>query len=98
LKTFQLRRYELKRDNAREFVAWVKNEIFPRRVSLGFTIEWSYFDQENSELVWLAAANCDKAEFESLSAAWEASEARGEAVRTMPDSLIKINASFVEVA
>lgn len=98
MKTFQLRRYELKPENAREFVAWVKKEIFPRREALGFTIEWSYFDHQNSQLVWLAAAKCDKVEFEDLSAAWDASEARDEAVRSMPDSLIKINASFVEIA
>lgn len=96
MKTFQLRRYELEPQLAKGFVEWASETIFPLRESFGFKVEWSYFDDTNSELVWLASANCDRAEFESLSNAWEASGMRAKGVDLMPPGLIRIHASFVE--
>lgn len=96
MKTFQFRRYELERDGARDFVAWAVNEIFPLRENFGFTVEWSYFDEANSQLIWMASADGTATEFEALSAAWEQSAERAEAVKLMPPALIKINASIVE--
>lgn len=96
MSTYQLRRYELDRSQAAEFVSWVVNEIFPRREQFGYRVEWSYFDPENSELVWMASADCSRAEFEAKDQAWESSAARAAAVASMPKALIKIHASFVE--
>ena len=96
MRTLQFRRYELERDGARDFVAWAVNEIFPLREKFGFKVEWSYFDEANSEFVWLASADGTAAEFEALSEAWEQSAGRAEAVKLMPSALIKINASIVE--
>ena len=96
MRTFQLRRYELERDVAKDFVAWAVNEIFPLRENFGFKVEWSYFDEANSQLVWMASAEGTVTEFLARSEAWERSPERAEAVKLMPPALIKINASFVE--
>ncbi|HEY7854107.1 MAG TPA: hypothetical protein VIB80_03210 [Aquiluna sp.] len=96
MRTFQFRRYELEPDGAKDFVAWAVNEIFPLREDFGFTVEWSYFNEAESELVWLASADGTESEFEALSAAWDKSAERAEAVKLMPPALIKINASIVE--
>ena len=96
MRTFQFRRYELERDGAKDFVAWAVNEIFPLRENFGFTVEWSYFDEANSQLIWMASADGTASDFESLSNVWEKSAERAEAVKLMPPALIKINASIVE--
>lgn len=77
-------------------MAWAVDEIFPLRENFGFKVEWSYFDEASSELVWLASTDGTAAEFEALSNAWEQSVERSEAVKLMPPGLIKINASIVE--
>lgn len=95
MKTYQLRRYELEPALANEFIAWATNEIFPRRERFGFTVEWSYVDEANSQLIWLASAKGDRSEFERLDTAWYSSEERAEVAHLMPPALIKMNLSFV---
>jgi hypothetical protein len=98
LRTYQLRRYELKPELFSQFVAWATIEIFPLREKFGFTVEWSYVDQANSQLIWLASAEGDRSEFETLDAAWQSSKERAEVVPLMPPALIEMHLSFVEKA
>lgn len=81
---------------AEDFVTWAVNEIFPLRRQLGYQVEWSYFDKENSEMVWLASASCNQADFEAKDIAWLASAERAKAVLSMPPALNKAHVSFVE--
>lgn len=95
MRTFQLRRYELKPELAEEFAAWVVNHIIPLRESLGYTIHWRYLDRANSEFLWLVSLDVTEAEFGARDAAWLASPERAEAVKSMPQALLKANVSFV---
>lgn len=95
MTTYQLRRYELVPDLAEDFVAWVKNDIYPLREKFGFKVEWTYFDMANSQLIWMASADCNELEFEALDARWQQSDERAQAAIKMPAALIKIHASFV---
>lgn len=96
MRTYQLRRYELEPALAEEFASWALNVIYPLRVALGYKVEWSYFDRANSELIWLASADCSQAEFEAKDIAWLASAERAQAVLSMPAALNKAHVSFVE--
>lgn len=96
MRTYQLRRYELEEALAEEFVTWAVTKIFPLREQFGYKVEWSYFDRSNSEFVWMASAECGQEEFEAKDASWLASEERAKAAVSMPQALIKLNASFVE--
>lgn len=96
MRTYQFRRYELEEALAEEFVTWAVTKIFPLREQFGYKVEWSYFDRSNSEFVWMASAECSQEEFEAKDAAWLGSEERAKAAVSMPQALIKLNASFVE--
>lgn len=77
-------------------MSWAVNVIYPLREQRGYVVEWSYFDRANSELVWLASAECSQADFEAKDIAWLASPERAEAVLSMPPALTKAHLSFVE--
>jgi hypothetical protein len=81
-----------------QFVAWATTEIFPKREKFGFTVEWSYVDEANSQLIWLASAEGDTTDFETLDAAWQSSPERAAVAPLMPPALIKMNLSFVTKA
>lgn len=96
MRTFQLRRYELEPDLAQQFIAWVNQVVIPIRESMGYRVEWMYFDSSNSQLIWLVSLQADQSGFESADQAWYSSSERAAAVLTMPKALLKANISFVE--
>lgn len=77
-------------------MTWAVNIIYPLREQRGYKVEWSYFDRANSQLIWLASADCSQAEFEAKDVAWLASPERAQAVLSMPAALIMAHVSFVE--
>lgn len=96
--TYQLRRYELHRDLAEEFLSWVENEVMPIRKRFGFRAEWMYLAEDKSELTWLASFVGSKGEFLEAETQYLASPEREKAGAIMPPALIKAHVAFVSKA
>ncbi|SDT10988.1 hypothetical protein SAMN04489834_2846 [Microterricola viridarii] len=92
----QLRRYQLAPGSYAEFTQWWAERMRPLRLAAGFDIELAYGLPSSEEFVWAVSAPGDLAAFLALEAAYLASEARAEVMRTQPEPALSMQVEFVE--
>ncbi|MFM6974132.1 MAG: hypothetical protein ACKOXM_03190 [Agromyces sp.] len=88
MSTIQLRRYQLGEGTLDTFMDWWVNRVVPIRLSFGYQVEFVYFHEETSEIVWAARVEGDRAHFDAVEAAYDASEDRIEAFTHLPAGVV----------
>ncbi len=98
MKTTQFRRYQIDPEHYDEWLAWWRSTLVPAREAFGFTLEGSWAARDTAELIWFVSAPVDRAGFEALAAAWDASPERNEALASIPKPTISAKTEIVEEA
>ncbi|MFM6974192.1 MAG: hypothetical protein ACKOXM_03500 [Agromyces sp.] len=88
MNTIQLRRYLLGEGTLDVFMDWWVNRVVPIRESFGYHVEFAYYVPETNEIVWAAKVAGDRAHFEEVEAAYDASPERIEAFTHLPKGVV----------
>ncbi|GAA3065979.1 MULTISPECIES: hypothetical protein [Actinomycetes] len=75
-RTTLMRRYRLDPELAQEFVAFLRDEVFPAREERGFTVESVWLAADSTELTWYVSRFGTAEEFAAAEKEWEESEER----------------------
>lgn len=75
-RTTWMRRYTLDPELAQEFVAFLRDEVFPAREQRDFTVESVWLADDSSQLTWFVSRFGTREDFAQAEQEWEASEDR----------------------
>ncbi|GAA1179741.1 hypothetical protein [Nesterenkonia xinjiangensis] len=75
-RTTWMRRYAVDPELAQEFVAFLRDEVFPAREERGFTVESVWLSADSRQLTWFVSRFGTSEEFAKAEQAWEESEER----------------------
>lgn len=88
MATIQLRRYQLGAGTLDVFMEWWVTRVVPIRESFGYQVEFAYYLPESNEIVWAARVEGDRAQWDAVEAAYDASPERIEAFTHLPAGVV----------
>jgi len=94
-KTVQLRRYEMVQGTQDDFKSWWRGTLVPLREKFGFSAEFGYMNEDESEFLWAVSYPGDLTEFKRIEAEYMASDDRKAVFDDLPK---RVEAMYISMA